>query len=340
MVKLLLQLWTEQKRRNFKWGRFLGQAYFFFLFLMLSFAVTMVFSDSISSMKGIERIVGFLAISIIVPDFINKLLVKHDETVMDHYLKSRPIPEKAWNKFLLITNVVNFWNWALPICLLPFCIIFLPWWAILPSMLLFVGVSMVGGVAITAFRRARSFSDKWPVPVAMLIWLLIAGAYAVLAVLTPWWFYIVGFLMLCVGAVAVFYDYLCGLRRYEESHASARRLFFSGSLSLFSMEYVSVLRSKRLRLGVIILPLIFVYNAYVQSFHTIGVMFEMMFCIAVFSPSLMLGQWVFGIEGNYMDGLWTKPVSILHILQNKFFYVAIQIIGKYLLFINYSVSIT
>jgi len=323
MVKLLLKLWAEQKRRNFKWGRFLGQAYFFFLFLVLSFAVTMVFSESIKSTEGIERIVGFIAISIIVPDFIYKLLIKHDETVMDHYLKSRPIPEKAWNKFLLITNLVNFWNWALPICLLPFCIIFLPWWAILPSMLLFLAVSMVGGVAITAFRRARSFSDKWPVLVAMLIWLLIATAYAVVGMMTPWWFYMVGFLMLCVGAIAVFYDYLCDLRRYEESRASARRLFFSGSFSLFSMEYVSVLRSKRLRIGMILLPLVFVFNSYTQSFNGTGVMFDMMFCMAVLSPSLMLGQWVFGIEGNYMDGLWTKPVSILHILQNKFWFYAL-----------------
>ncbi len=323
MVKMLLKLWIDQNRRDFKWGRFLGQAYFFFLFMLISVAVTMAFSDSLSSTDGVERIVGFMAVSIIVPDFINKLLVKHDETVMDHYLKSRPIQETAWNKFLLITNLVNFWNWILPICLLPFCIIFLPWWAIPPSMLLFLGVSMVGGVAITAFRRARSRSDKWPVPVAMLIWLIIALAYAVMAVMTPWWFYMVGFLMLCVGGVAVFYDYLCGLRRYDESRASARRLFFSGSLSLFSMEYISVLRSKRLRIAVFILPLVFVFNSYTQSVNVTGVMFNMMFCMAVLSPSLMLGQWVFGIEGNYMDGLWTKPVSILHILQNKFWFYAI-----------------
>ena len=36
MLKLLLRLWADQKRRDFKWGRFLGEAYFFALFMMIS----------------------------------------------------------------------------------------------------------------------------------------------------------------------------------------------------------------------------------------------------------------------------------------------------------------
>ncbi len=323
MVKLLLKLWMCQKRRDFKWGRFLGESYFFVLLLLVSFAVTMIVYETVPSTEGMEMNVGFLAVAVILPDFINKFFVKHDETVMDHYLKSRPLPESAWNKFLLITNLVNFWNWGVPLCLLPFCFIFLPLWAVLPSFLLFIGVSMVGGVAITAFRRARSYADKWPIPAAMLIWFTVAAAYAPLVMLFPWWLHTVGFLALCGGAVAVFYSYLCTLRRYDESKASVGRLFLNGSSSLFSMEYISVLRSKRLRIAVIILPLVFVFNAYTQSINGTGVMFNLMFCMAVLSPSLMLGQWVFGIEGNYMDGLWTKPVSILQILQNKFWFFAL-----------------
>ena len=33
---------------------------------------------------------------------------------------------------------------------------------------------------------------------------------------------------------------------------------------------------------------------------------------------MFLGQWVFGIEGNYFHGLWTKPYSIEHMLLNKY----------------------
>lgn len=323
MLKLLLKLWIDQKRRDFKWGRFFGQAYFFALFMMVSIIITMAVSEESGHMDNAEMAVSFIAVSIIVPDFLQKLLMKHDETVMDHYLKSKPIPTRDWNRFLLITNFVNFWNWAIPIILLPFCLLCLKWSVILPSFLMLLAVSMVGGVAITAFRRARGLSNKWPVPVAMVIWLIIATAYSMTVLFLPWWVHCIGFLLLCVGGVAVFYNYLCDLRRYNESQAKASKLFLTGASSLFSMEYISVLRSKRLRVAVIVLPLVFVFNSYTQLPQGLGPMFYMMLMFAVYAPSMMLGQWVFGVEGNYFDGLWTKPIDIRTILTNKYWFCAL-----------------
>ena len=323
MLKLLLKLWADQQRRNFKWGRFLGQAYFFALFLIISFTATIVAYDSVESTGNMEVVVPFMAVGIIIPDFLQKLLMKHDETVMDHYLKSKPIPDKAWNRFLLATNVFNFWNWAIPICLLPFCALFLPLTTTIPSFLLLLAVSIVGGVAITAFRKAKGWTNKWPVLAAMAIWFIIAFMYSPTVVFMPWGIHTGGFFLLCIGAIAVFYDYLGDLRRYDESKAKAGRLFLIGASSLFSMEYVGVLRSKRLRVAVLILPLVFVFNTYSQSINGQNAMFYMMFMFAVFAPSMMLGQWVFGIEGNYFDGLWTKPIDIREILKNKFRFFAL-----------------
>lgn len=322
MLKLLIKLWADQKRRNFKWGRFFGQAYFFALFMIISVIITFATYEDIGA-EGAESIVPFMAACIIIPDFLHKLLMKHDETVMDHYLKSKPIPERIWNRFLLVTNLVNFWNWVIPILLLPFCLVFLKWTAILPSFLLLLTVSMVGGVAITALRRAKGWTNKWPVLVAMAVWALFAFVYSLLAFILPWGVHIVGFFLLGFGAVAVFYNYLCELRRYDESQAKVDRLFLTGSTSLFSMEYVGVLRSKRLRVGVLVLPLIFVFNSYTQVNLEQNFTFYMMLMFAIFAPSMMLGQWVFGIEGNYFDGLWTKPVDIRTILKNKFWFFSL-----------------
>ncbi len=322
MLKLLIKLWADQKRRNFKWGRFFGQAYFFALFMIISVIITFATYEDIGA-EGAESIVPFMAACIIIPDFLHKLLMKHDETVMDHYLKSKPIPERIWNRFLLVTNLVNFWNWVIPILLLPFCLVFLKWTAILPSFLLLLTVSMVGGVAITALRRAKGWTNKWPVLVAMAVWALFAFVYSLLAFILPWGVHIVGFFLLGFGAVAVFYNYLCELHRYDESQAKVDRLFLTGSTSLFSMEYVGVLRSKRLRVGVLVLPLIFVFNSYTQVNLEQNFTFYMMLMFAIFAPSMMLGQWVFGIEGNYFDGLWTKPVDIRTILKNKFWFFSL-----------------
>ena len=334
MLKLLLKLWADQQRRNFKWGRFFGQLYFFVLYLIISVVATMVAYEEMEAEAEtpMELVATFIAVIIIVPDFLNKLLMKHDETVMDHYLKSKPIPERDWFRFLLVHNLLDFWNWAMPVLLLPFCIVFLPWSSVLPAFLLIVAVSMVGGVAITAFRRARGWTNKWPVLVAMGIWQIFALAYAMVGSFMPWGLHVAGFLLLCLGAATVFFRYLCDLRRYKESQDKAGRILLAGASSLFSMEYVSVFRSKRLRVGVLMF-LIFVFNAYTQAINGLNVMFYMMLLFAVYFPSMMLGQWVFGVEANYFDGLWTKPVDISEILRNKFWFYAVLNIFPTLLLI-------
>ena len=49
MLKLLLKLWVDQKRRDFKWGRFFGQAYFFALFMMISVIVTIATYENVGA---------------------------------------------------------------------------------------------------------------------------------------------------------------------------------------------------------------------------------------------------------------------------------------------------
>ena len=327
MLKLLLKLWAQQKRRDFKWMRLFGEVYFFALFLIISATVTYAVWEETGEQTldaSMGMTITIVAVCTILPDFISKLFTKHDETVMDHYLKSRPIPERSWNRFLLTMNLFSFWNWAIPLCLVPFCVLFLPWYLSLLAFLIFLTVSMVNGVAITAFRRAKGWHAKWPVLVAIPIWHVIAVVYTLLAAIMPWWLHTVGFLLLCVGAGAVFYDYLCDLRRYDESQARASRAPLLSASSLFAMEYTSVFRSKRLRSAVLILPLVFVMNVYMNSINQdMGVMFYFMLMFEVFAPSMMIGQWVFGIEGNYFDGLWTKPVDISQILRNKFWFCAL-----------------
>ena len=323
MLKLLLRLWADQKRRNFKWGKFFGQLYFFGLSMIFSIIITFVSYANISDHNGVVMKICVIAVAIIVPDFLYKMVMKNDETVMDHYLKSKPIPERSWNRFLLVCNLVNYWNWAFPILLLPFCILFLKWFEILPSFLLLLAVSMVDGVAITAFRRAKGWTNKWPVLAGMVVWFIIALVYALTAIFLPWGVQFIGFFLLCVGAVSVFYNYLCKLRRYNEEKTKANRLLLSGKSSLFSMEYISVLRSKRLRIMLLAMSLLFVFNCYIYGLQGNTLLFYTMLMFAVFAPSLTLGQWVFGIEGNYFDGLWTKPVNIRTILINKYRFFAL-----------------
>ncbi len=68
MLKLLIKLWADQKRRNFKWGRFFGQTYFFVLIMIISVIFTFATYEDVGD-ESAEIVVPFLAACIIIPDF-------------------------------------------------------------------------------------------------------------------------------------------------------------------------------------------------------------------------------------------------------------------------------
>ena len=77
------------------------------------------------------------------------------------YVKSRPVPEKIWNKFLLTTNLVSFWNYVLPVLTLPVFIYLLPASEAVASFFLFLGFSFVNGIYITCYRKATEWTLCW-----------------------------------------------------------------------------------------------------------------------------------------------------------------------------------
>ena len=81
----------------------------------------------------------------------------------------------------------------------------------------------------------------------------------------------------------------------------------------------------------IIFLVVFLLQSYMQSFDGSRQVLMMYFLLAW--PTLFLGQWVFGIEGNYFHGLWTKPYSIEHMLLNKYKFFILLTLGTAVLLI-------
>ena len=61
-----------------------------------------------------DRLGAGSVVGMLIPDIIMKMVMKRDITAMDDYVKSRPVPEKIWNKFLLTTNPVSYTHLADP----------------------------------------------------------------------------------------------------------------------------------------------------------------------------------------------------------------------------------
>ena len=122
MLRLLFRLWWLQQRRSFTWKDAVVGGYLIFVYVMVGlgfyFGATLdgeeLFEDGTP-----DALCAILVLTMLVPDIILKVVMKHDSTAMDDYLKSRPVPEKVWNRFLLLTNLANFWNYVMPVLMLP-----------------------------------------------------------------------------------------------------------------------------------------------------------------------------------------------------------------------------
>ena len=177
MLKLLLRLWWLQQRRNFRKRDAFVACYIIFLYVVVGFSFFQGFTESGGELKGedMPALLGAgIVIGMLIPDIIMKMVMKRDITAMDDYVKSRPVPEKIWNKFLLTTNLVSFWNYVLPVLTLPVFIYLLPASEAVASFFLFLEFSFINGIYITCYRKATEWILKWPL---ILGWM---GMFAVL----------------------------------------------------------------------------------------------------------------------------------------------------------------
>lgn len=110
--------------------------------------------------------------------------------------------------------------------------------------------------------------------------------------------------------------------------------------SVFALQIKSFLRSKRLKTSTLFLTAYFAIFGYVNTYNSvvggevdvqfIGFFF-MLFAVAF--PSINLGQYAMGIEANYFNGLWTKPLSLKRLLEDKYRLYAVITCGTSLIYV-------
>ena len=123
MLKTLLNLWWIQKRRTFDWKRLGWLLYILFIIISgIIGAYVQIRKDGNFSMHNdiTQKIAIPLVMTFSVMGILMKLLMKQEAAGMNDYLKSRPVLETSWNKFLIIMNLADYWNWVNPVLL--FCI--------------------------------------------------------------------------------------------------------------------------------------------------------------------------------------------------------------------------
>jgi len=120
MLKTLLNLWWIQKRRTFDWKR---MGWFLYILLIIASGIiggymqmrkdgNLDMHNEVTQKLAIPMVMTFSFLGILM-----KLLMKQEAAGMDDYIKSRPILESSWNKFLIIMNLADYWNWVIPVLL-------------------------------------------------------------------------------------------------------------------------------------------------------------------------------------------------------------------------------
>lgn len=334
-MKLLISLWWTQKRRMFRWMEVFVGCYFAFLFLVIGAAIYLEMGSQLEEYKeeiAMGSVMIIIAASLLISDLFFKFMFMNDSVLMDDFLKTKPVRQRDWNRFILFSCFANGWN-----LMLPFLV------GILAFFLMSVGETLVA--IVTAFvmsamnsmllaniRKSKGWELKLPMFLALFFYIVFAFVYSINILGWSSTLLMTVFTLITLAGIYTLYIYFAHLVRYDEHQARVSKVRNLGDISLFSMEYISVLRSKRLRLGVLVLPLCMLPSAYNPTVEGMGFMNYVMCIFVIWAPSLLLGQWIFGIEGNYFQGLITKPVSIRQILFNKYyFYALLSMAGTLLL---------
>lgn len=351
MLKLLLKLWWKQQRRNFHKRDAVVGAYLIFIYVVIGVTFFFSFTEDGGSLadEDLPSTLGFiLVVSMLLPDIFLKLVMKKDMTAMDDYIKSRPVPEKIWNRFLLASNFVSFWNYVLPVMMIPVFIFLLSVPQTIGCFLLFFVFSYIDGIYITCFRKASEWMLKWPL---ILGWIGMFGlliGYIVVSAFFPIWMAYIGMFVLAGAVLAGLIVYLCNLKIYNEQKHKVSRFHGFSHVNLLSLLYIGTMRAKRVRNMVLVMVVIFLFDAYMYAFlpASPGMTATVPLYVAgaVLFPSVCLSQWTFGIEANFFHGLMTKPVKVEQLLQNCFyFYVlltaVVLIFVLPFLFMNVGVSV-
>ena len=347
MLKQLLSLRYIQWRRNFSWRKFLAVLYLVGIMLIMIVGLLFANRDLLADLLDMLPS-GAMAIALVamlsLPDFMMKMMWNTDAVVMDDFLRTKPISSNTWNRFIAFLLTVDPWNLVMPMFV-----------AMVGAVLLPTGVTVMAVVAalvqtlmlswlVADIHKAPSIEYSLPLWIGGVVYyLLMTGLGITLIVLgtksgmtlhvpgSPWTELLL-FVVLDIVLTGVLYLYFCHMRAYDEHEQHANNVRSVGDVTLFSTEYLSVWRSKRFRVPMLFITALFLLQSYTLPNDDVAQLNIPLYFILGW-PSIFLGQWVFGIEGNYFHGLWTKPYSIEHMLLNKYKFFIILTLGMAVLLI-------
>ena len=264
LTRLRFRQFFRQKNKGLV-GKIIIVVYFWLLELLL---FSMLRKEGITYFPPL--LVAGICMGFIVPDFLFKLIFEHDQTVMDAFIRTRPISQSSWDRFLSVSQFWKASNLSMPLILAPACFLFMPFrWGLVTLLVLYL-FSVFGGFLVMLFKHKGNYPLE------------------------------------------------------KQVSAKAGRSFRTGSgHHVFGIQSRSFLRSKRLKTSVLVLTGVFFFQFISQGFAEIGRFDSVFLTFTILYAAIGLSQWGLSIEANFFCGIWTKPIPVHRLLEDKFLFSAL-----------------
>ena len=264
LTRLRFRQFFRQKNKGLV-GKIIIVVYFWLLELLLFF---MLRKEGITDFPPL--LVAGICLGFIVPDFLFKLIFEHDQTVMDAFIRTRPISQSSWDRFLSVSQFWKASNLTMPLILAPACFLFMPFrWGLVTLLVLYL-FFVFGGFLVMLFKHKGNYPLE------------------------------------------------------KQVSAKAGRSFRTGSgHHVFGIQSRSLLRSKRLKTSVFVLTGVFFFQFISQGFAEIGRFDSVFLTFTILYAAIGLSQWGLSIEANFFCGIWTKPLPVHRLLEDKFLFSAL-----------------
>jgi len=151
----VLQL-LRGKSKSWLYGNIIAIAYIWIIEFVAFFLLKSEEMDTdIPTLIAIFILLGVIAI-----DFIFKLIFEHDTTVMDPFLKTRPVPQGIWDRFLSVSQLWRGSNLIMPLCLAPGCFLFMPFLSGLIFFVLYYCFSVFSGFMVMIIKHRGPYQSE------------------------------------------------------------------------------------------------------------------------------------------------------------------------------------
>ena len=154
LVRLQYRQAKRSRTKGTKFGYIFGVLYIWVIEFVLFFALRS---------EGVEvpaLVTVAVCAAFLIPDFLLKLAFIHDNTVMNAFLKTRPVPQESWDRYLTLSQFWKIENLEMPLMLSPACFLFMPiglGLVMLPVIYLF---SVFGGFLIMLIKHKGNYQPE------------------------------------------------------------------------------------------------------------------------------------------------------------------------------------